>query len=133
MVSKFISFLEKNNITYNTISNDLLSFTYKDLNYLFFNDPVDMNYIRIILPEIAKIETAEEKDESCKKINFLNRDMKVVKGSLWEVDEKSPNKMNVWLSFEQLIYSYENINEIFTRGIEILQSYCNRYRTEVLK
>lgn len=102
--------------------NNTISFEYKDLIFLFVTDESDQYYIRLILPNIAKIDNLKDGIEIHKVINEYNNKFKVIKMSLLND--------SVWLSVEQFLYSKERAGDLFTRVINILEVVINDFRRE---
>lgn len=106
-------------------NNNTISFEYKGLFFLFVTDESDQYYIRLLLPNIAKIDNLKPDVDVHTVINEYNNKFKVVKVSLWD--------KSVWLSIEQFLYSKERANDLFTRAISILEVVINDFRHEYIK
>lgn len=106
----FESFLNENNISYEYLSKDIISFSYHELNFIFAIDTTDDNYIRILLPK-----TTEKKDKakySTDKLIALNSKLKVAK---FEMIEDT-----VWIAAEAFVFSIENISILYQKLIAML-------------
>ena len=106
----FESFLNENNISYEYVASDIISFSYKDLNFIFAIDTTDDNYIRMLLPK-----TTEKKNKAkytTDKLITLNSNLKVVKFEM--IDD------SVWISAEAFVFSIENITILYQRLIDVL-------------
>lgn len=105
--------------------DNTIFFEYKGLFFLFVTDESDQYYFRLILPNIADKNNIKGELDVNKVINDYNNKFKVVKMSLLE--------NSVWLSIEQLFYSKERINDLFTRVINILETVINDFRHECIE
>lgn len=106
----FESFLNENNISYEYLESDIISFSYKELNFIFAIDTTDDNYVRIILPKTT--ETKDKAKYTTDKLITLNSNLKVAK---FEIIEDS-----VWISAEAFVFSVENIAILYQKLIDIL-------------
>lgn len=120
MIQKlFIAFLEKENIIPTKLKDNLLSFEYKHMNFLFEYLPEDdTNFFRIMLPNIDIY--ANERNQI---LNKLNREFKL--GKLIEV------RNNIWITAESFVYSTLEIDKLFSRLINLLMSMIREYRQEI--
>lgn len=92
-------------------------FTKSGLNYIVIYDhQSDSNYFRIILPNLYEI-TNENKIETYDAINRTNMQYKVVKFT--DMNSK------VWASAESFVFSYENVENLFSRLISGLEGASN--------
>lgn len=106
---------------------DSIVFEYKELHYFFVYDPNDPYYIRLMLPNIISKEDFEKKQNININdvINNYNTDFKAIK--LIIVDN------SLWLSIEQFVYSKDNIRQLFTRLISILETVISHFRENHLQ
>lgn len=87
-----------------------IHFKYQGTN-LFFTDPgQDMQFFRIIMPNIYQVENNREK--VLEAANTVTRDMKVIKAFLVQD--------YLWLSIEILIDSTPEFSDFFTRCLDTL-------------
>lgn len=124
MINRFHKYLATlPNTTIKEVDTDSVTFDYSNLQFLFLTDKDDPNYFRIILPNIA-----EENDIIHNVIpdiiNKYNNNYKVAK--LSQVNQ------SIWISAEQFVYSYENINDLFSRLITLLTLVIQQFRDEYL-
>lgn len=106
----FESFLNENNISYEYVASDIISFSYKELNFIFAIDTADDNYVRILLPK-----TTVKKDKAkytTDKLIELSYNLKVAKFQL--IDD------SVWISAEAFVFSAENIAILYQKLIDLL-------------
>ena len=106
----FESFLNENNISYEYVASDIISFSYKDLNFIFVIDTTDDNYIRMLLPKTT--EKRNKAKYTTDKLITLNSNLKVVKFEM--IDD------SVWISAEAFVFSIENITILYQRLIDVL-------------
>ena len=106
----FESFLNENNISYEYVASDIISFSYKDLNFIFAIDTTDDNYIRMLLPKTTEKENKAK--YTTDKLITLNSNLKVVKFEM--IDD------SVWISAEAFVFSIENITILYQRLIDVL-------------
>lgn len=121
VTSKFIEYLSSRGIEYSVIDNTFVGFKYKSWNYLYqFNSNDDVNYFRIMLPNINNHQV----DGPLRKLmNDINNNYKIVK--LVELSEGK-----VWLTAESFIYSSDGIELLFKRLIELLDDVISIYRNK---
>lgn len=106
-------------------SNEVISFRYKGLSFLYIIDEDDQYYVRLVLPKIASKSDLKDKTNVYEIINKFNEDYKIIKMVLIED--------YIWLSVEQFLYSKENSNVFFARIIKILISVIESFRKQYLK
>lgn len=120
MKEAFKKYLDKKNVRYDELSDNILSFSYYEHNYLFiYSKEGDPNYIRLCLPDIEQSE--EITDEIKEKIIKFNTQYKVAKLILFE--------NHVWISGESFVYNYLGVEQLFDRLIELLHSVLIDYHT----
>ena len=114
MIDAFRRYLSLNGIQYEEL-NSIINFEYNELKYMFVYDESDTHYFRIILPNIAEVKSDNEKD-IYENINRCNSQIKA-----------AINNESVWISIEQFVYSYDHINNLYARCMNILQAYFNQF------
>ena len=117
MVDAFRRYLSLNGIQYEEL-NSIINFEYNELKYMFVYDESDTHYFRIILPNIAEVKNDNE-ISIYKKINHYNSQIKAAKSTI--------NNESVWISIEQFVYSYDHIDDLYARCMNILQAYFNQF------
>ena len=117
MIDAFRRYLSLNGIQYEEL-NSIINFEYNELKYMFVYDESDTHYFRIILPNIAEVKSDNEKD-IYKNINRCNSQIKAAKSTI--------NNESVWISIEQFVYSYDHIDDLYARCMNILQAYFNQF------
>lgn len=100
-------------------TSESISFTYNNLFFIFIHEKNDSNYVRLILPGIAKKDNISNIDEV---LNKYNSEYKVLKMTILN--------NNILFSVEQFIYSKERVNEMFARMINVLEFAINNFRSE---
>ena len=123
MFSEFKDFLMSNSdCSIESEEIGIITFKYKGYTYLFANDNSDPYYIRLILPNVADTNDERIKKSINEIINKYNSNYKATKFTL--VDNR------IWISIEQFIYSKENINKLFLRIIQILETVILKFKEE---
>lgn len=126
MLRKFLDYLAtldvesinvENNKEHNATS---VQFQYKKLSYLFVCENNDTSYFRLVLPNIQTI-TDDNRAKNIETINEINYNLKVVKGII-------VGSNRVWLSVEQFVVSMENIGEVFSLALMVLEVAIAEYR-----
>ena len=121
VTTKFVEYLSSRGIEFSIIDDIFVSFKYKGWNYLYqYNPSDDVNYFRIMLPNINNHQINEPLR---KLMNELNNNYKMVK-----VVELSEGK--IWLTAETFIYSLEGIELLFKRLIDLLDNIISIYRNK---
>lgn len=119
---EFISYLDKNGLKYVRYKeSETLSFSLNNLNYLFQWQERDPNYFRIALPNIENLPISNEKLTI---VNQLIAGFKVAKAITMDDG-------NLWLVAETLVYSSENLENLFARLIFLLGQIIEEYRERV--
>lgn len=112
-------FLDRQNIEHRNISDTMLVFSKNGLNYLFQHDQSeDENYFRLILPQIDRVETLP--DSMFRTIAQINANYKVAK--IIEVEG------SLWISAEAFVFDQNNLDNLFSAFISILQAIIEDYR-----
>lgn len=112
-------FLDRQNIEHRNISDTMLVFSKNGLNYLFQHDQSeDENYFRLILPQIDRVETLS--DSMFRTIAQINANYKVAK--IIEVEG------SLWISAEAFVFDQNNLDNLFSAFISILQAIIEDYR-----
>lgn len=106
-------------------SDGIISFSYNDLKFLFVSDNEDVNYIRLMLPNVADVKAIKTEKEYFDIINDYNNNYKAVKISV--IDN------SIWMSIEQFVFSKDGVNDLFLRMITILSAVIKEFRDCCLK
>lgn len=122
MLTLFQSYLASIGVNVKEGNDTTISFENKGLQYLFLTDNTDPYYFRLILPNIANI-SEENRSKITQIINTSNSKFKVAKTII--LDDK------VWVSVEQFVYSTENINDLFHRALQLLETFIGDFRKEL--
>ena len=122
MLTPFQSYLSSIGVNVKEVNETSISFESNNLQYLFLTDSSDPYYFRLILPNIA-IVTDENTSKINQVVNSSNTKFKVAKSFI--IDDK------VWVSVEQFVYSRENINELFNRSLNLLETFMSDFRKEI--
>ena len=122
MLTLFQSYLSSIGVKVKEGNETSISFESNNLQYLFLTDSSDPYYFRLILPNIA-IVTDENTSKINQVVNSSNTKFKVAKSFI--IDDK------VWVSVEQFVYSRENINELFNRSLNLLETFMSDFRKEI--
>lgn len=118
MIAKFLDFITQKGASDIRRYENTLSFVFNNHYYLFSYDEIaDANYIRLLLPDV---ETSTTIDADIRKTMIeISTEYKVIKAI--ELDNK------VWLSTEVFVYSTNNIEQLFQRIIELMESVLEIY------
>ena len=126
MLNEFCKYLSSSS-DYSIKSKEanVVSFEYKGLNYLFAYDNDDPYYIRLMLPNVISVTDSRISDNLNNIINDYNLKFKAIKVTV--VSD------SLWLSIEQFIYSKDNITNLFSRIILILETVISKFREDYLQ
>ncbi len=91
-----------------------IAFKCEGLGFLFFYDPEDDQYFRLMMPGIFDV-TEENFTDVLLAMNKVNSEIKVVKAYIPIEDE-------VWLGFEVIVDSTPVLADFVPRGISMLRS-----------
>ena len=99
-----------------------IAFKMEGINYLYFNDPEDEQYFRLMMPAI--FEVTEDNEETIMRVmNDVNGNIKVVK--LYTMDMENEDgkskETSVWVAFEILADSTPELPDIVPRAIALLK------------
>ena len=99
-----------------------IAFKYEGINFLYFNDPEDEQYFRLMMPAI--FEVTEDNEETIMRVmNDVNGNIKVVK--LYTMDMENEDgkgkETSVWVAFEILADSTPELPDIVPRAIGLLK------------
>ena len=99
-----------------------IAFKYEGINFLYFNDPEDEQYFRLMMPAI--FEVTEDNEETIMRVmNDVNGNIKVVK--LYTMDMENEDgktkETSVWIAFEILADSTPELPDIVPRAIGLLK------------
>lgn len=119
MKQKLIDYLDKLGISQHT-SNDLVTFSMNQLNFVCKFMPDDPCYIRIMLPRIDNRDVKELRDV----IADINRSFKVAR--IVEIEDKP------WIIADSFVYSNENVEILIGRLIRLLTDVIQNYRDKQL-
>lgn len=111
MRTLFKQYLCNKNISFTEISQQIISFTYRQHHYLMiYNEEEDPNYFCICLPNVEASDFIT--DDIRTKLNQIGREYKVAK--LIEIDNQ------VWITAETFVFNYAGIQSLFDRLISLL-------------
>lgn len=99
-----------------------IAFKNEGINFLYFNDPEDEQYFRLMMPAI--FEVTEDNEETVMRVmNEVNGNIKVVKLYTMEMqDEDGKNsETSVWVAFEILADSTPELADIVPRAVSLLK------------
>ena len=98
-----------------------IAFKMEGINYLYFNDPEDEQYFRLMMPAI--FEVTEDNEETIMRVmNDVNGNIKVVKLYTMEMEDEDGKKdTSVWVAFEILADTTPELGDIVPRAINLLQ------------
>ena len=100
--------------------NDTIMFDKNGLHYIFlYNKEKDPNYFELILPYIDDFH--HENTMQFETIKSLTKDYKAGKVIITPEDR-------IALTFEQYVFSNENINKLFEQAIGCLEAMITEYR-----
>ncbi len=122
MLTLFQSYLSSIGVKAKEESDIFISFENNGLQYLFLTDNTDPYYFRLILPNIASI-SEENRSKITQVVNASNSKFKVAKTIILED--------KVWVSAEQFVYSNDNINDLFNRSLQLLETVIGDFRKEL--
>ena len=99
---------------------DAITFNKDGLHFIFIhNKEKDPNYFELVLPYIDDFDKSNTRQFN--KIATMTKDYKTGK-----VIITAGNRVN--LTFEQYVFSYENLNKLFEQGIGCLEAMIKDYR-----
>ena len=97
-----------------------IAFKSEGINYLYFKDPEDEQYFRLLLPAIFEV-TEDNEDTIMRVMNDINGSLKVVKLYTMELeDDEGKQNTSVWVAFEILADSTPELKDIVPRAINLL-------------
>ena len=98
-----------------------IAFKNEGINYLYFKDPEDEQYFRLMMPAIFQV-TEDNEDTIMRAMNDVNSSIKVVKLYTMEMeDEEGKKETSVWVAFEILADTTPELGDIVPRAINLLQ------------
>lgn len=121
MLNAFRNYLSSSGIEYSHDDN-VISFSHKNLRYIFISENTDPYYFRLILPNV--FDTQGNANTIYEYINSINLAFKAVK--VYIIENNS-----VWISVEQFVYSSENITNLFERSITLLELVFNHFTENI--
>lgn len=103
---------------------DAITFDKGGLHFVFLYDKdIDPNFFELVLPYIDDFD--QNNTQQFDKITTMTKDYKTGK-----VIITAGNRVS--LTFEQYVFSYENLNKLFEQGIGCLEAMIKDYRTTKL-
>jgi len=98
-----------------------IAFKSEGINYLYFKDPDDEQYFRLMMPAIFEV-TEDNEDMILHAMNDVNSNIKVIKLYTMELEgEDNKKETSVWVAFEILADSTPELSDIVPRAINLLQ------------
>lgn len=98
-----------------------IAFKSEGFNFLYFKDPEDEQYFRLMMPAIFEV-TEDNEEMILKAMNAVNSDIKVVKlYTMVMEDEEGKKDSNVWVAFEILADTTPELGDIVPRAISLLK------------
>lgn len=117
MTEKFLDFLSKKGVEDLKQKDGFVFFKYKTFSYMYqYDEKDDPYYLRIMLPNIDSPVT----DDIRKKMVTISTNLKVVK--LTDMYNQ------VWITMEQFVYCMDNLDKLFERMIQVLETAIKEYR-----
>lgn len=120
MKGRFILYLRSRGISYSIVNNNILTFQYSNINFLFEYNVDDSSFFRFIVPDIDNEGTIT--DDTRKKVCDISASYKVGKCLIISNNQ-------VWLTAETFIFSKENVEPMFQRMITLLCQMLEDYRS----
>ena len=117
------SYLKDLGCTYESISEEMMHFKYQGRNFFFATDEDDPYYFQVIMPNIYEVDG--DRRLVLEAINTIISEKKALKAYI--IDDK------VWLTIEMFIDTTPDLNKIFERSIDILNSGYNKFAIEMSK
>lgn len=116
---KFKEYLQDKRQIDNVKEDDnMLRFTVNNLNYIYLEDVEDPFYFRLLLPNIG----SSSNDKMLEMANTLSLYFKVGKAVVVN--------NSIWLSAEQYIVEYTDIDMLFEKYLMILEKMIEKYRQD---
>ena len=99
-----------------------IAFKMEGINYLYFNDPEDEQYFRLMMPAIFVV-TEDNEETIMRVMNDVNGNIKVVKLYTMEMENEDgkEKETSVWVAFEILADSTPELGDIVPRAIALLK------------
>ncbi len=99
-----------------------IAFKYEGINFLYFNDPDDEQYFRLMMPAIFEV-TEDNEDTVMRVMNDVNGNIKVVKLYTMDMQDEDGknNETSVWVAFEILADTTPELSDIVPRAISLLK------------
>ena len=98
-----------------------IAFKNEGINYLYFKDPEDEQYFRLMMPAVFVV-TEDNEDMVLKAMNDVNGNIKVVKLYTMNMsDEEGKKDVSVWVAFEILADTTPELGDIVPRALSLLQ------------
>ena len=97
-----------------------IAFKSEGVNFLYFKDPEDEQYFRLMMPAIFEV-TEDNEDMVLHAMNDVNSNIKVVKLYTMDLNDEDGNKeTSVWAAFEILADTTPELSDIVPRAIALL-------------
>ncbi len=98
-----------------------IAFKSEGVNFLYFKDPEDEQYFRLMMPAIFEV-TEDNEDMVLHAMNDVNSNIKVVKLYTMDLNDEDGNKeTSVWAAFEILADTTPELVDIVPRAITLLR------------
>lgn len=98
-----------------------IAFKSESVNFLYFKDPEDEQYFRLMMPAIFEV-TEDNEDMVLHAMNDVNSNIKVVKLYTMDLNDENGNKeTSVWAAFEILADTTPELIDIVPRAITLLR------------
>ncbi len=98
-----------------------IAFKSEGVNFLYFKDPEDEQYFRLMMPAIFEV-TEDNEDMVLHAMNDVNSNIKVVKLYTMDLNDEDGNKeTSVWAAFEILADTTPELIDIVPRAITLLR------------
>ena len=98
-----------------------IAFKYEGFNFLYFKDPDDEQYFRLMMPAIFEV-TDDNEDVVLRVMNDVNSNIKVVKTYTMDLEgEDGKTERSVWVAFEILADTTPELADIVPRAISLMQ------------
>ena len=98
-----------------------IAFKSEGVNFLYFKDPEDEQYFRLMMPAIFEV-TEDNEDMVLHAMNDVNSNIKVVKLYTMDLNDEDGNKeTSVWAAFEILADTTPELVDIVPCAITLLR------------
>ena len=127
MLNAFLHFLQSKEISSDSSSegqDEMLLFSYKGLKYVFMYDKNDVNYFRILLPNIVSMKGAD-KERRAKYLDAVNE-----ANNRYKVAKFCINDDMISMVVEQFSYSLLGISSLFERSLILLDLVGKKFKED---